>query len=240
MPLRSKSIGASGLFATGLILIGLSASPALSDEPQGGGRLGRLFRFGPGNAAPAATNDAATAPASTAMRGFTAPPTLATPPATPDVGHSAPGPRIAPQPRVSKPPTEADPIVTRISIGRSDGGGQFGMFLQVFADGTVMDSEGVHRVGPDVMKPLVDVLHVSELSRLKGHCGAPSTDFIEQAHVIALRAVVWQAQGDLVLLLGQPPGLRPFGPPASRRARRDPDQARRDALHDDGPHRPGQ
>jgi hypothetical protein len=85
---------------------------------------------------------------------------------------------------VSRPPTEADPIVTRIALGRSDNGGQFGIFLQIFADGTVIDLEGVHHIGGDLMKPLVEALRQGDIYRLKGHCGAPSTDFVELAHIV--------------------------------------------------------
>ena len=42
--------------------------------------------------------------------------------------------------------TNADPVLTRFALGRSNDGSQFGMALQVFADGTVIDSEGVHHL----------------------------------------------------------------------------------------------
>jgi hypothetical protein len=58
------------------------------------------------------------------------------------------------------------------------------MFLQVFADGTVIDSEGVHHLRPSELKPITDVVGSGELYRLRGHCGAPSTDFIEYVHII--------------------------------------------------------
>jgi hypothetical protein len=85
---------------------------------------------------------------------------------------------------VSKPPTEADPLVTRISLGRSDAGSQFGMFLQVFADGTIIDGEGVHRVGPAALRPVVEAVADNELGKVKGHCGGPAGDFIETVHVV--------------------------------------------------------
>jgi hypothetical protein len=58
------------------------------------------------------------------------------------------------------------------------------MFLQVFADGTVIDSEGVHRVSPDALRPVTEALRMSEIYRQKGHCGGPATDFIEQVHMV--------------------------------------------------------
>jgi hypothetical protein len=58
------------------------------------------------------------------------------------------------------------------------------MFLQVFADGTVLDSDGVHHVRPGDLKPVVEAVGSGELYRLKGHCGAPSTDFVEYVHIV--------------------------------------------------------
>lgn len=116
---------------------------------------------------------------------------LATPPASSlpaeamlpqDVG--APALRLVPQPRVSKPATSAAPILTRVQIGRSDDGGTFGMFLQIYADGTVIDSEGVHRVGADVMRPLIEALRAADVGRIKGHCGGPPVDYIQQVMLI--------------------------------------------------------
>jgi hypothetical protein len=84
---------------------------------------------------------------------------------------------------VTRPITDADPLLTRIALARSDHGSRFGMFLQVFRDGTVLDSEGVHRVGPDVIRGLSQAIVSGDLLRRGGHCGGPSTDFIEQYHV---------------------------------------------------------
>ncbi len=58
------------------------------------------------------------------------------------------------------------------------------MFLQVFADGTVIDSEGVHHLRAG--RSPADRRHgsIRRLYRVRGHCGAPSTDFIEYVHVV--------------------------------------------------------
>ena len=98
---------------------------------------------------------------------------------------SGPAERLTPSPRVSSAVTNADPVLTRFALGRSNDGSQFGMFLQIFADGTVVDSEGVHHVRPADLKPIVDAVQSGELYRLRGHCGAPSTDFIEYVHIVA-------------------------------------------------------
>jgi hypothetical protein len=58
------------------------------------------------------------------------------------------------------------------------------MFLQVFADGTVIDSEGVHHIRGAELRPIVDAIQSGELYRVRGHCGAPPTDFIEYVHVV--------------------------------------------------------
>jgi hypothetical protein len=80
--------------------------------------------------------------------------------------------------------TNADPLLTRLALGRSSDGTQFGMFLQVFTDGTVIDSEGVHRLRSADLKPIMDVVQSGELYRARGHCGAPATDFIEYVNVV--------------------------------------------------------
>ena len=49
-------------------------------------------------------------------------------------------PRITPRPRVSPAVTSADPLLTRMALGRSNDGTQFGMIFQIFTDGTVIDS----------------------------------------------------------------------------------------------------
>jgi len=89
-----------------------------------------------------------------------------------------------PRPRVSPAITSADPVLTRLALGRSNDGNAFGMFLQVFADGTVVDSEGVHHLRPAALKPILDTVQGGELYRLRGHCGAPPTDFVEYVHII--------------------------------------------------------
>jgi hypothetical protein len=103
---------------------------------------------------------------------------------TPPVGSGGPVQRISPKPRVSSPVTTADPVLTRLALGRSNDGSQFGMFLQIFADGTVIDSEGVHHARAADLKPVFDTIQSGDLYRMRGHCGAPSTDFIEYVHVV--------------------------------------------------------
>lgn len=143
---------------------------------------------------------AASIPAPSAFTGPSSAPATAPP---------APSTRLVPQPRVNRAVTEADPILTRVSIGRSDDGQHFGMFLQVHADGTVLDSEGVHRVGPDALRPLLEALRAADVGRLKGHCGGPPTDFVEQVHL----TVYDQSRGRLVAnhfsYSGNPQGCDP-------------------------------
>jgi len=183
MRLESIQRRAATAVVGGLILIVGRSAAVGGDEP---GRLGRLFRLG-GGAAASSTSGPSAAPSTSAMTrpvpDHLGPPALATPPSTaPD---APTGPRLTPRPRVNRPATEADPLVTRVSLGRSDNGSQFGMFLQVFADGTVIDGEGVHRVAPEVLKPVVEAVSSGDLARFKGHCGGPAGDFIETVHVVA-------------------------------------------------------
>lgn len=156
-----------------LFVLAAAARPANGDEP---GRLGRFFRFGQPSAPAVPREDESRDTTRSVTR--TIEPTVAAPLS------NSPQTRIIPQPRNARAVTEADPIVTRISLGRSDDGNQFGMFLQVFADGTVIDSEGVHALGRRAVKGIFEALEAGELYRLKGHCGSPSTDFIEQVHMV--------------------------------------------------------
>jgi len=175
--------------ATTSFALTLQEATARADEP---GLLGRLFRIG---GSPSARSATSAAPKS--GLGGTVPPTpeplFGTVPATtaPAAGPatalvpSADGPRpgILPQSRSSRAVTEADPLVTRVTLGRTDDGNQFGMFLQVYADGTVIDGEGVHKVGRDGIKGVLDAFEREDLFRPKGHCGGPPTDFIEQVQI---------------------------------------------------------
>ncbi len=133
-------------------------------------------------------------------------PESSTPPSS---GTSSGQPRIIPQPRVSRAVTEADPILTRVSLGRSDDGRQFGMFLQVFADGTVIDTEGVHRVGGDTLHPLLEALRAADVGRLRGHCGGPPTDFVEQVHLVVFDRSRGRLQANHFSYSGNPQGCDP-------------------------------
>ena len=182
--------------ACGLILATSCASPILGDEP---GRLGRLFRMGSSASSPKPPISAPSTPPS-----FSGQPALSTPPST--ASSTAVVPAIKPKPRVNKPVTEADPLVTRISLGRSDTGSQFGMFLQVFADGTVIDGEGVHRVNPDALKPVVEAVSAGELAKLRGHCGGPAGDFIENVHVTVFDRSLGRLRANSFSFSGNPQG----------------------------------
>jgi hypothetical protein len=192
-----KHVGAAVLVAGGLVSWGPWVRATRGEEP---GRLGRLFRLGSGAPGASAETTRPTTPAP-----GPAPSTPATPPAGPSMAvPEGAGPRLIPQLRVSRPVTEADPLLTRVAIARSDDGNQFGMFLQVFADGTVLDTEGVHRAGPEALRPLAEAIQATEANRLRGHCGGPPTDFIEQVHVVVydralgrLRANAFSFSGNL-------------------------------------------
>ncbi len=106
-----------------------------------------------------------------------------TPVTTPPVA-DGPTQRLSPRPRVSPAVTTADPLLTRFALGRSNDGTQFGMFMQIFADGTVIDSEGVHHIRATDLRPIFETVQSGELYRVRGHCGTPSTDFIEYVHIV--------------------------------------------------------
>lgn len=200
-----------GLLA--VVVAGAATAPALGDEPGILGRLFRLggssspapanrgrqtqppnpLPYGPdANAAKEATRGDNFVPPAAPRSPSTASAPTPTPtagplgegPSTPEPlgGNSAPP--IAPRSRVSSAATSADPILTRVALGRSTDGSQFGMFMQIYADGTVIDSEGIHRMAAADIQPIADLVASGDLSRARGHCGAPSSDFIEDVQVI--------------------------------------------------------
>ena len=198
-----KQMGLAALIAGGMAL-----PPAFAEDPQGSPpprRLSRLFRSGgnapesPANAARPSSPDLLGPPADVG-----APPSLGqgTNPATA-------GSRLIPQPRVNRPATESDPILTRVAIGRSDNGSQFGMFLQVFADGTVLDGEGTHHVGREALRPLVEAIQSTDAYRLKGHCGGPPTDFTEAVHVVVYDRSLGKLRANSFSYSGNPQGCDP-------------------------------
>jgi hypothetical protein len=199
---------------TGFLLIGLATSTGLGDDPPVGNRLARLFRLG-GHSDTATKAAPSSSAASTPALAPAAPPSPGSspalpspalpPPSTPETS-TGPAPRITAQPRVSRPATEADPLVTRIAVGRSDQGGQFGMFLQVFADGTVIDGEGIHHLTPEALRPLLDALRQGDLYRVRGHCGNPSTDFIVTSHVVVYERALGKLRATSFSYSGNPHG----------------------------------
>ena len=191
------------VIALGVVVLAAGLTPVRGDDS---GLLGRLFRLGGGssdsNASSTLPNQSSSLPygrdpgttGGAVPPGASSPLTPApsisnfnglpqTPVTTPPVP-SGPAQRLAPKPRVSPAVTTADPLLTRFALGRSNDGSQFGMFLQVFTDGTVIDSEGVHRIRGADLRPIVEAVQSGELYRVRGHCGAPSTDFIEYVHIV--------------------------------------------------------
>jgi hypothetical protein len=151
-----------------------------------------------GNTLPAPGGSAAPTPPLPAFGGV---------PETPSVPASGgPAERLTPRPRVSSAVTNSDPVLTRFALGRSNDGNSFGMFLQIFADGTVVDGEGVHHVRPADLKPILEAVQSGEMYRLRGHCGAPSTDFIEYVHIVAYERRLGRLQAHSFSYSGNPQG----------------------------------
>jgi len=196
-----KAWRGAALVAPGLLIVALAPQPGRGEEP---GLFGRLFRFGGGGgsspstpASPAPEHQPSASPESVI-------PPLST--STPTAPTNAPTPRLIPQPRVSRALTESDPIVTQFSLIHSNEGRPFGTFLQVFADGTVLNSEGVHHVAPADLKPVVDSLQMGDLYRLKGLCGGPATDYIQQVHVIVYERYLGRLRANAFSYSGNPEG----------------------------------
>jgi hypothetical protein len=96
--------------------------------------------------------------------------------------------------------------LTRVALGRSNDGSQFGMFLQIFADGTVLDSEGVHHLRAADLKPIFDVIQSGDLLKIRGHCGAPATDFIEYVHLVVYERRLGRLAAHAFSYSGNPQG----------------------------------
>ena len=190
--------------ASGLAVISPQARAADGNDdapaPAQRGRLTRLFRIGGGSTADSTPS---TPPTSVPRAGLKpvdpgAFPSYAPAPSPPVGGFgftnnapataASPAPsaenRLVSRPRTTRAVTEAEPVVTRVALGRSSDGMQFAMFMQVYADGTIVDGEGVHHVARTALQPLVDALRGSEAMKQHGHCGGPPTDYLEQTHVI--------------------------------------------------------
>ncbi len=206
MRLESIKVRTMATVAIGLILYsGLGLNTSLGDEP---GLLGRLFRMGnsSSNSAsnPGPASSSSTSPSPIPAPSYYSQPAVSTPASTTSMASVTP--HVKPKPRVNKPVTEADPLVTRISLGRSDNGSQFGMLLQVFADGTVIDGEGVHHVPLEALKPVVDAVSSGEFAKLKGHCGGPAGDFIENVHVVVFDRSLGRLRANSFSYSGNPQG----------------------------------
>jgi hypothetical protein len=93
-----------------------------------------------------------------------------------------------------------------MSLGRSNDGSQFGMFLQVFADGTVIDSEGVHHLRAADLKPIADTVASGELFRGHTHCGSTSTDFVDYVHMIVYERRLGRLTASSFSYSGNPQG----------------------------------
>ena len=200
MHLRLSQVAQRTLVAASVLVVTPALLTARADDE---GFLSRLFRGGSAssNSSSAASRPAGGvpgigAPGSQAGGGQSASPygpitgsnygglTSQGPVTTPAVGGSTPGQRLSPRPRTSTAVTNADPLLTRLALGRSDDGSQFGMFMQIFTDGTVIDSEGVHHLRPADLKPIMDLLQSGDLTRTRGHCGSPATDFVEYVNIV--------------------------------------------------------
>ena len=225
------------LLVPGLLTLALAPGSVLGDDT---GFLGRIFRLGgnssaspPGGSGRAAASSDRSATLPYGPTGASAGPVsqpaanprpsgpgssgapFADGPSTPDVpGDLSSQPRVSPRPRTSSAVTSADPLLTRMALGRSNDGSQFGMFLQIFADGTVIDSDGVHKLGAADLRPIAELIQGGELTprprplqlavgRLRG---------VRPGR--GLREADGEVAGPLALVLGESPGLRSRHPPA--------------------------
>ncbi len=217
---------AACVIAFGLAVIAPQARAADGNDdapaPAQRGRLTRLFRIGGGSTA----DSTPSSPPTSVPRADLKPvdpgafPSYAPAPSPPVGGFgftnnapataASPAPsaenRLVPRPRTTRAVTEAEPVVTRVALGRSSDGMQFAMFMQVYADGTVIDSEGVHRASREALKPVMDVLRSGELMRVHGHCGGPPTDFVEEVHLTVYERRLGMLRANTFSFSGNPDG----------------------------------
>jgi hypothetical protein len=193
------------LSAVATLAIGIGTRTGRGDEPRG---LGRLFRLGGsssstrGSVVPkSADSPAAVPPAVVAPSSF--PGSTAATPTLTDTGGTQ---RIRPQPRVTRAVTDSDPLLTQVSLVRDSSGKRFGMFLQIYADGTVIDNDGVHRVGGDVLRPIVQAIQSGDLHRARPFCGGPSADFLEQVQLIVYERSLGRLRAMRLGYSGNPQG----------------------------------
>lgn len=113
-------------------------------------------------------------------------------------------PRPAAPTASSRPITEADPLLTRVSLIRGDKGQRFGVFLQIYTDGTVLDSQGIHRLQRSEMAPIIQAIQACDVTRRPAHCGGQSSDYLEAVQFVIhdrssgkLRAHAFSCSGDI-------------------------------------------
>ena len=216
----ARTVALAALLVSATTLRADDAAPSPS-------RFSRLFRSG--SAAPATANRPTT-PDLLGPPGDVGAPAASAPKPNASSPSNANGPRLIPQPRVNRPATESDPILTRVMIGRSDNGSQFGMFLQVFADGTVLDGEGTHHVGREVLRPLIEAIQSTDAYAPEGPLRRPADGLHRAGPRRRLRPLARQAPRQFLLVFRQPAGLRPRHQDPASRHRRLPGEARRQRL----------
>src|SRR5271165_999177 len=160
----SRVVGA--LVVPGLLVLAFHPGSAQADDTSFFGRLFRLVGSSSSSSTSSTPSENSTSAGQSGFPGSQAPSS-----AFGDIGNGG----------SFFPPGSA---ASRVALGRSNDGSQFGMLLQVFTDGTVIDSEGVHRLSASELRPLVEATQNSELARVRGHCGTPSNDFIEYVHIV--------------------------------------------------------
>lgn len=215
------------LFAVPILAMTAAVVVADDDEPRGLG-LSRLFRLGNSrqSSKPAPKPhrhdtdededaiDVASVPSERGNyripEGVPAEPATTFQPAvtSPGFGESSAS-RISARPKYVGPVTEADPVLTRVGIARADSGNSFALFLQIYADGTVIDTEGVHRLPLAQIKPILSVIRGHDFSRIRGHCGQPSADFIENVQMVVYDRSMGRLRAHAFSYAGDPKGCDP-------------------------------
>jgi hypothetical protein len=179
-----------------LVVMGLIGPLASAGAGDDRGFLGRIFRRG-STTPPSARRVDPVSDRDRTSADLLKPPTAEELEPRPGRPHSVPAAALVP------PPANGDPLVTRFAVGRATDGSTFGLFMHIYADGTVMDSSGLHNADPTKLEALRDVLSTLPLNALELHYPGPAAGDLEVIQVVVyqrskgkIRAVPFSYSGD--------------------------------------------
>jgi hypothetical protein len=70
----------------------------------------------------------------------------------------------------------------------------------------VIDGSGVHRLPPNLLRPVVRAIQSGELGRFRGHCGGPPTNYLEHIQIIVYERSLGRLRANSFSYSGNPQG----------------------------------